>query len=154
MLIDFQKLHKDAVIPEYATDGSGAFDLFAVSYRKIFDNVYEYDLGFAVAIPKDYSLFILSRSGQGFKYQTRLSNCVGLIDSDYRGVVKVQLFEDFAEEDAFGGYYSDVTAYPYDDLSKAVAQGVILHTPKVQFNVVDELPRTLRGNGGFGSTNK
>lgn len=148
--VNIQLLHPAAKLPTYTTDGSGAFDLYATNSRIIAGNVVEYDLGFAVELPKDYSMFILSRSGHGFKLQQRLTNCVGLIDSDYRGSVKVQMIADPITPTERGGH---VLNHPILlQSTKAVAQGVILYTPKVKFNVVDKLSETTRGTGGFGST--
>lgn len=148
--VNIQLLHPAAKLPTYATDGSGAFDLYAATSRIVAGNVVEYDLGFAIELPKDYSLFILSRSGQGFNFQHRLTNCVGLIDSDYRGSVKVQIIADQITPTERGGHFIS-NPIPMD-LTKAVAQGVILYTPKVKFNVVNKLSETTRGTGGFGST--
>jgi dUTP pyrophosphatase len=144
------KKDKDAKEPAYATDGSGAFDIFATDVKRIADNVYEYNTGLYFEIPKDYVLLVFSRSSQGFKYQTSLSNGTGVIDSDYRGELKIQLIshitllqdgEDFIKQN------------PYD-LSKAIAQGIIIQRPQIQWQIVDSLSETTRGSGGFGSTNK
>jgi dUTP pyrophosphatase len=140
--VAFKKLHEKAKVPSYATDGSGAFDLYAatVQINEPSFGVHTFGLGFALEIPEGYGMFILSRSGHGFKNQMRLTNCVGLIDSDYRGEVKVQLIVDTHQPDFL------------PDSSKAIAQGVILPIPKVEFYTVDELSETVRGAGGLGST--
>jgi dUTP pyrophosphatase len=139
--VAIKQLHENAKIPTYATDGSGAFDLYAATSLKTFegDNLHTFGFGFAVEIPEGYGMFILSRSGHGFKNQMRLTNCVGLIDSDYRGEVKVQLIVD--SKDGF-----------VPDMTKAIAQAVILPLPKVVFYPVSELSETIRGEGGLGST--
>ena len=142
------KLDPKAKLPTYATDGSGAFDLFATSAVYIGQNIVEYGLGFAVVLPNDYSLFILSRSGQGFKFQHRLSNCVGLIDADYRGEVKVQLYAD--ELVTTDGRHTTKPLALMPD--KAIAQGIVLYTPKTTIFEIQHLPETTRGTGGFGST--
>lgn len=136
------KLGDGARVPTYATDGSGCFDIYATSVKRINDNVFEYSTGLFFEIPKGQTLFIFSRSGQGFNYRTRLSNCVGAIDSDYRGELKVQLIQD------------QIFGFPWDDLTKAIAQGAIIDTPQVQFVISEELSQTERGSGGFGSTDK
>jgi dUTP pyrophosphatase len=149
--MNVQLLHDNAKYPEYATDGSGAMDLFAATGRYVAKNVVEYDLGFAIELPKDYSLLILSRSGHGFKQQTRLTNCVGLIDSDYRGSIKVQLIADSVCDVK----YHDTFNYPIELFpTKAVAQGFVVYTPKVKIYKVTALTETARGTGGFGSTDK
>lgn len=144
------KLGDGARVPTYATDGSGCFDIYATSVKEVHDNVFEYSTGLFFEIPKDKTLLIFSRSGQGFKYQTRLSNCVGVIDSDYRGELKVQLISDviWVEE------CERVNKFDPGDLTKAIVQGMVIDTPKVQFVISEELSQTERGTGGFGSTNK
>lgn len=144
------KLGEGAKVPTYATDGSGCFDIYATSVKEVHDNVFEYSTGLFFEIPKNKTLLIFSRSGQGFKHQTRLSNCVGVIDSDYRGELKVQLISDVIwVEDC-----ERVNRFDPSDLTKAIAQGMIIDTPQVKFNLVAELSETERGSGGFGSTNK
>ena len=83
-------------------------------------------------------MFIYSRSGMAAGYDVRLANCVGVIDSDYRGEVAIMLSAD-----------NGLTT-----LAKGarVAQAVIMPVPKVSFVEVDELSETERGQGGFGST--
>jgi len=148
MHVKIKKLVPEAIVPKYATDGSGAFDLFATSVEKIHDNVYRVGTGLSFEIPKGYGLFILSRSGQGFNFNTRLSNCVGLIDSDYRGEVKVQLHSDIVltEDTDF-----DKLTYNVGD---RIAQGLLLQIPKVSFLQVEQLSETKRATDGFGSTGK
>lgn len=150
MKVKLKKLNENARVPEFATPGSFCFDIYGVEARRIADNVIEYSTGFAVEIPKGYGMFIYSRSGQGFKYQTRLSNCVGVIDSDYRGEVKVQLISDIILLD------DDEENPKYDpfDFSKAIAQAEIRKKTDVTFEVTEELSSTSRGKGGFGSTDE
>lgn len=136
MKIKVRRLHPRAVIPSFATDGSAAFDLVAVKR-----DGQVYDTGLAFEIPHGYAMFIYSRSGMGFKDNTRLSNCVGVIDSDYRGEVKVKLTRDDDRP---------ITAQVGD----RVAQAVVMRLPKVEFEEVSELTKTDRGEGGFGSTGK
>lgn len=144
--VKIKKVHPDAVIPTYATDGSGAFDLYAVGLPSTgitLDNFIHgpaiIDTGIAFEVPPGYGMFILSRSGMGFKNDIRLANCVGLIDSDYRDTVKVKLTSD--SEFEYGVHNGD-----------RIAQAVILPLPQVRFIEVDELSTTERGTGGFGST--
>lgn len=142
MKINFEKKHPDAKMPTYATDGSGCFDLYAISAETSpTSETAIYDTGLSVAVPKGFTLFVLSRSGHGFKSDLRLANCVGAIDSDYRGKIMVKL-------------RSDGTHSPLLDLSKAIAQAAIIATPQVEFLEVDALDDTERGCGGFGHTDK
>lgn len=138
--IKIKRLHSDAVIPKYATDGSAAFDFVAVDRVRL-GNTSTYDTGVAVEVPVDHVMLVFSRSGHGFNHDLRLANCVGVIDSDYRGEVKVKLTHD---DDRFTAQWPRV--------GDRVAQGIILPIPAVEFEEVEELSETKRGNGGFGSS--
>lgn len=147
MKVNIKLKHKDVKLPQYATDGSGCFDIFPDlpdhhAYAITTDcNTTVIDTGLFFEIPRGKALMIYSRSGQGFNSNTRLANCVGILDSDYRGELKVKLTLDRS------GYF---IIEPH----KAIAQGMIIDSEQVQFNVVQELSETGRGTGGFGSTDK
>jgi dUTP pyrophosphatase len=136
MQIKYKKLHPKAVAPFKATDGAAGFDLTAVTRQ---GNVF--GTGLAFDIPAGYVLLIYSRSGHGFKESTRLSNCVGVIDSDYTGEIKVALRRDDGKP---------LTVQVGD----RVAQGVLMRLPKVTFTETQELKETERNDNGFGSTGK
>jgi dUTP pyrophosphatase len=139
MEVKIKKLYEDAMLPTYATDGSGCFDLYMYGHKE--DGTLL--TGLAFEIPQDHVMLVFSRSGHGFKQNVRLANCVGVIDSDYRGEVCVKLVKDNPN-------FTDFRLIPGD----RVAQAMIIPIPKVQFLVVDKLSDTERGSGGFGSTNK
>lgn len=142
MEVKVKKVNEDAILPRYATDGSGCFDLFyKEDYGEEFDLVLEVSTGLSFEIPEGYVMLVFSRSGHGFKHDVRLSNCVGVIDSDYRGEVKVKLR---------GDEYNNLD-FKYGD---AVAQAMIVPVPKVSFIEVQTLSETVRGECGFGSTDK
>ena len=152
MQVKIKKLHPNAKVPTYATNGSAAFDLYALTVNgshRFSSFVTEgdpvlCDTGIAFELPPGYGMFILSRSGQGFKHDTRLSNCIGLLDFDYRGSVQVKLICDQDVPD---------DQMPFNvEPGDRVAQAVILPIPRISFNVVDELTDTERGANGFGST--
>lgn len=103
------------------------------------------DTGLAFEIPEGHVMLIFSRSGHGFKNNIRLGNCVGVIDADYRGPVKVKL-----AADDMGDWYTGL-CIEYGD---RIAQGMVIPFPSVEFVVSDELSATERGKGGFGSTGK
>lgn len=140
-----RKTNPDAKLPTYATDGSAALDLCAaeIDMRDLYSGSITIDTGLAFAVPEGYGLLILSRSGAGFRHNIRLANCVGLIDSDYRGTVKVKL-----RHDARGPALAD---YMVGD---RVAQVMLVPMPRVRLVEVDSLPETERGEGGFGSTGR
>ena len=133
-----KKLIADAVLPTYATDGSGAFDLYApcdIELNKRRGN--KIPLGIAVEVPKGYVMHIVPRSSIGLKTTMRMSNSVGIIDSDYRG--EIAALYDCDE---------NVTIKKHE----RIAQGYLLKVPTCDIVEVDELSETERGNGGFGST--
>lgn len=132
-----------AKLPRYATDGSGCFDLFGIEGVQVaHGETVEIDTGLIFEIPEGHVMLIFSRSGHGFKSDTRLSNCVGVIDSDYRGSVKVKLRMDEQHDPLILLH------------GRAIAQGIILPFPRVAFLEVDKLSDTARGAGCFGSTDK
>lgn len=145
--VKFKKLDSSATIPTYATDGSACFDLYAcdkIGHEHPTDEMaWIFPLGLAVEIPKGWALLIFSRSGHGFKDAVRLSNCVGVIDSDYRGEVCVSLRKD-CKGPTKTLYYS----------GERIAQGLLVQVPQVLFTEVAELTETGRGTGGFGSTGR
>jgi dUTP pyrophosphatase len=143
MKIKVKKLDKRARLPTYATDGSGCFDLFSINDVSIhgFEDTWGIaNTGLAFEIPPGYVMLVYSRSGHAFTNDVRLANCVGVIDSDYRGEVKVKLTLDDPQN-------------PFKaQAGRRVAQAMIVPIPKVEFILTDELSETLRGTGGLGST--
>jgi len=140
MKVNIKKLHKNAVIPMYGTEGSAAVDLVAISKNIVEKNEYgyiEYGTGLAIEIPEGYVGKIYPRSsirntGMFFR------NSVGIIDSDYRGEIMVS----FAVIRGLGDY----------KLGERVAQLIIEPIEKMEFNEVKELTETTRGQAGHGST--
>ena len=138
MKVNIKKLNKNAVIPKYESAGAAGMDLTATS--KTYDehgNVV-YGTGLAFEIPEGYVGYIFPRSSNA-KKDLLLSNSVGVIDSDYRGEV---IFK-FKPID---------TTYERYDIGDRIGQIIIMPYPKIEFVEVDELDKTERGNGGFGST--
>lgn len=155
MQVKVKKLREDAVIPTYATDGSGCFDIYGTPIyhsgeRGSLVSTGIYSTGIAFEIPENYVLLVFSRSGMGFKQGIRLANCVGVIDSDYRGELKVKLYTD--QETGFWHGLRVTTKGQPTEPNARIAQGLIIPYPKVTFEEVSELSDTVRGNGGFGST--
>lgn len=142
MNINVRKLHPSATLPTYATDGSGCFDLYAIDGCKVVPEFpVAFSTGLAFEVPEGHVMLVFSRSGHGFKFGTRLANCVGVIDSDYRGEVIVKLRCD----DDVGPFLS---VRPGD----RIAQALVVPIPRVTFTEVGTLSATARGDGGFGST--
>jgi dUTP pyrophosphatase len=155
MKIKIKAVHQNAVLPTYATDGSGAFDLYAATVDNsaaLGKHVETTEpltcgTGLAFQIPADHVMLIFSRSGHGFKNGVRLSNCVGVIDSDYTGEVMVQLAQD-DRMDSVGYDLVGTFISPGD----RVAQAIVVPRPACTFEWADDLGVTGRGAGGFGST--
>lgn len=143
MKVQIKKLRPEAVVPRYATPGSACFDLHAITCESaVSPNALVFGTGLAFEVPEGHAMLIFSRSGHGFKNDVRLANCVGVIDADYRGEVKVKLTCDRAPGQ------EDLRVNTGD----RVAQAMVLPVERVQFVVVDELSDTERGEAGFGST--
>lgn len=150
MILNVAKVSPTATIPTYATAGAACFDLHAdmSGDPDAFHCVNEgtpalIRTGLVFEVPENHVMLVFSRSGHGFKTNIRLSNCTGIIDSDYRGEIMVRLTRDSNE----GG---DVTIRHGD----RIAQAMIVPIPRVTFCTKDEseLTRTERGTSGFGST--
>ena len=143
MQIDIIKLTENTKVPTYGTPGSAGFDFYSTEYGQVtYGSPVVFGTGIVMSIPENHALLVFSRSGHGFKDNVRLSNSVGVIDSDYRGEVKVKLAMDFPS------WQSTLEVKPGD----RIAQGIIIPVTQVTFNVVSELSKTLRGEGGLGST--
>lgn len=142
MKVNVKKLHPDAKLPTYATDGSGAFDMYATDDGWV--GKHQGKTGLAFEVPEGHVMLVFSRSGHGYKNNVRLVNCVGIIDSDYRGEVSAKLIQD----------YKDEQPSAYINKGDRIAQALIVPVDRVEFNLVGELSDTLRGTGGFGSTGK
>ena len=142
--IKIKKLTPEAVIPKYAKIGDAGMDLTAIS--KTVDPKYyffEYGTGLAIEIPEGHVGLIFPRSS-ATKTSMIQGNCVGVIDSNYRGELKVRLKE-------LGGSLFNFDKKQYE-IGERVAQLIIMPLPQVEFEEVEELTETERGDGGFGST--
>ena len=142
MNINFKKLSVLATIPTRGSASAAGYDLYAASTYNIEiprGETVKIGTGIAVEIPEGYFGAVFARSGLATKKGLRPANAVGVIDSDYRGELIVALHND-----------SNMTQYV--DAGERIAQLVILPYLNVDFNEVDELNSTDRGEGGFGST--
>ena len=145
MELKIKLLSPKAVLPRYATPGSAAMDLTACIDEPITivpRQLVTLPTGIAIALPSaDYVALVFARSGLGVKHGISLSNGVGVIDSDYRGEIKVGL-TNLSDE--------PYTIQPGD----RVAQLAILPVAQATVVQASELDETGRGAGGFGSTGK
>lgn len=116
----------------YKSDGAAAIDIYALPTKNgYFDG---YKTGIAVEIPEGYVGLIVPRSSTGIKGYT-IKNTIGVIDSDYRGEIKLHLFVPVTQK-------------------IRVAQMLIMPCPQFNIEFVESLSETERGEGGFGSTGK
>ncbi len=141
--LKIKKLDEKAIIPTYGTEYSAGADLYALLDEDLEIKPGETVMictGLAMAIPNGYAGLIYARSSLGSKKGLAPANKVGVIDSDYRGEIKVPLFNQSKETQII-------------TKNERIAQ--IIFTPylKVNFQETDELDDTTRGTAGFGSTN-
>lgn len=140
MQIKIKKLNENVVTPTYATEGAACFDISASECARIQAGEQQViGTGLSFEIPEGFVMMVYSRSGHGFKHGVRLGNGTGVIDSDYRGELKVCL-----RNDGDSGIFVDV--------GDRVVQAMIMPVPKVVFEEAEQLSETNRGEGGFGST--
>jgi dUTP pyrophosphatase len=141
MKIKIKKLNTNAVIPTYAKEGDAGMDLVATSIISNTTFDVTYGTGIALEIPEGFVGLVFPRSSIR-KYELALSNSVGVIDSGYRG----ELQATFKKTNGL-----DSLAYKVGD---RIAQIIIIPYPPIEFEEVEELNNTERGEGGFGSTGK
>ena len=139
-----KKLNPDIQLPVYKTNGASGMDLMAFIEKTISLEPGKSCLvptGLSVAFPKEYEIQIRPRSGLAAKNNISVLNTPGTIDSDYRGEIKIILFnhgnEDFIIKN-----------------KDRVAQMVLTPIIKMELEETKELPESIRGDGGFGSTGK
>lgn len=140
MKVKIKKLVENAIIPNYAKNGDAGMDLTATS--KTYDELGNvvYGTGLAMEIPKGYVGLVFPRSSI-CKTDLILTNSVGVIDSGYRGEIMAK----FA--------YVSMQNKKYD-VGDRIAQIIILPYPTIEFEEVDKLSETERGEGGYGSSGK
>ncbi len=137
------KIGTEIPLPYYATPGAAAMDLHACLEEPVVIPAGERRViptGLAIALPSaDYVALVLARSGLGVKHGVAPANCVGVIDSDYRGEILVGLQNSGRE---------DFPIRPGD----RIAQLMVVPAVQARIRLVEELDETQRGAGGFGST--
>ena len=140
----FKRLNSKVKLPKYKTDGSSGMDLMAFTEKTIIIRPNSSALiptGLSIAIPQDTEIQIRPRSGLAAKSGITVLNTPGTIDSDYRGEIKIILFNH--GEKNFEVNNND-----------RIAQMILTPILKIEFEETNELPDTIRGSGGFGSTGK
>lgn len=138
------RMTETAKLPERGSDEAAGYDLFADVREKTILKPQEGMLvptGLKMAIPSGYFGGVYARSGLSIKEGLRPANCTGVIDSDYRGELKVPL-------------YNDSNVARTIEPGEKIAQLIIQPYLNVAYHVTKELDETARGEGGFGSTGK
>ena len=144
MRINIKKLTETAILPERGSAYAAGYDLFADIQEELTIQPHETKMistGLSMEIPAGYFGGIFARSGLSAKEGLRPANCVGVVDADYRGPVCVALHNDGEGERKV-------------QPRQKIAQMVIVPFLAVEFDEVEELSETVRGEGGFGSTGK
>ena len=139
-----KKLNPDVQLPAYKTSGASGMDLMAFINQPIKlapNNSCLIPTGISVAFSEDYEIQIRPRSGLAAKNNITILNTPGTIDSDYRGEIKVILFNHGKEDFLINN-------------KDRIAQMILMPVIKMELEETDNLPNTLRGGGGFGSTGK
>ena len=134
--------HRDLPLPKYMTEGAAGMDVCAAIVKDTMvapGQTIMIPCGFAVAIPDGFEAQIRPRSGLAHKYGISVLNSPGTIDSDYRGEIKVMLINHGEK--------------PFKvSRGMRIAQMLVLPVPKVAWKEVEELDKTIRGEGGYGHT--
>ena len=139
-----KKLAPEVQLPNYKTSGASGVDLMAFINQPIKllpNNSCLVPTGLSVAFSEEYELQIRPRSGLAAKSDITVLNTPGTIDSDYRGEIKVILFNHGKDEFLINN-------------KDRIAQMVLVPIIKMELEETDNLPNTVRGEGGFGSTGK
>ena len=139
-----KKLDSSVQLPTYKTDGASGMDLMAHIEKPINLEPGKSCLvptGLSVAFPKEYEIQIRPRSGLAAKKNISVLNTPGTIDSDYRGEIKIILFNHGSENFIINN-------------NDRVAQMVLTPVMEMELEEANELPKSVRGEGGFGSTGK
>ena len=139
-----KKLHPKVEIPSYKTEGASGMDLMAFIDKPIKlvpGSSCMVPTGLSIAFSQEYEVQIRPRSGLAAKNNISVLNTPGTIDSDYRGEIKIILFNHGKENFIINN-------------KDRVAQIILVPVCKIDFEEVENLPNTLRGKGGFGSTGK
>ena len=152
MKVKIKKLSDDAVIPSYSKIGDAGLDMTATS--RVVDEYgnFTYGTGLAVEIPEGYVGLLFPRSSI-CKQNQYLTNSVGVLDSNYRGEVKFK-FKFGIGLDTLNKEFHPIIPYNFYEVGDRIGQLIIMPYPNIEFEEVDELTSTNRGEGGFGSTGK
>ena len=139
-----KRTSKEVITPKYKTDGSSGVDLSAFLDKEVVIKPNSSELiptGLQVAIPEELEIQIRPRSGLAAKNNISVLNTPGTIDSDYRGEIKVIIYNHGSDDFIINN-------------GDRIAQMILSPIIKMDLEEVNDLPETIRGEGGFGSTGK
>mgnify|MGYP003129364934 FL=1 len=143
MKVKFLKLVDTAVTPSYAKPGDAGMDITAIAHKiNTEHNFIEYHTGLAFEVPEGHVGLLFPRSSVS-KKDLSLANCVGVVDSGYRGEITFRYKFDS------DSYFANVKRYEDGD---RVGQLVIMPYPEIELQEVNHLTTSTRGVGGYGST--
>jgi len=139
--LKFKRLDPTAKLPKYETEGAAGFDLASIENIEVgVGKTVLIHTGMAVEVPEGYELQIRPRSGVSLKTGLMIKNSPGTIDSDYRGEIGIIVYN---TGEKFGHYVN---------AGDRIAQAVLAPVTRAEIIEADELGETVRGEGGFGST--
>ena len=140
MKLKIKKVHPDAKLPEYMSDGAVGFDLYNLASKNIRPGQTKLlRTGIAVQVPDGYEMTVRPRSGLCIRMPNYLANSIGTIDPDYRGEILIP-------------FVNNTRAYQRIYHGDRIAQGIISPVIQVKITEVEELDSTKRGTSGFGSS--
>ena len=139
-----KKLSPEVELPSYKTSGASGMDLMAFIKSPVTikpKTSFLIPTGLSIAFSEDYEIQIRPRSGLAAKNNITVLNTPGTIDSDYRGEIKVIIYNHGDKDFVINN-------------NDRIAQMILTPVIKMELQEIDELPETIRGEGGFGSTGK
>ena len=137
MKLKIKKLNSEAKIPQYAHHDDAGMDVYALT-KEVKEKFIEYGTGLSFEVPEGYMMLIFPRGSLSNK-DLIMANHVGVLDAGYRGELKMRFKK--TGDDVY-------------ELGDKIGQIIVVPFPKIEFEEVDELTETKRGEGGFGSTGK
>lgn len=138
--------HPDSKHPIQATPEDACWDVFSTELKNTTDLYLEYGTGLSMAIPEDHVGLLFPRSSVS-NYALNMANCVGVIDAGYRGEVTVRFRRDCTYFDGD----LDIIGKVYK-VGDKIAQLMVIERPRLKLEVVEDLPASIRGRRGYGSS--
>lgn len=145
-VLKIKRLKPEAIMPKYMTRGAVAFDVHSIEdtiiypvHMKFTQHMMMVHTGLAVQLPPNHEMTVRQRSGMSLKFPNYIAICVGTIDEDYRGELTIPIFN----------HSTEPITIKYGD---RIAQCVVSPIARCKIEEVEKLDETVRGEGGFGST--